>query len=385
MHFDTLTTKWLSELNLNEADSSLFFQDILDIRKLAINKKDEDLEMQSYLMELYYTMVLKAHFSDQYVLDCASKVLAQAESLDKSWAIAAIERELGIFYFTRAFNYELAFEHYLENADFKQAIEKLNLARSYIKISGQYHRYEKLYPILSKYHTLVGDGKMTMAYLDSTIIIKDRIATEFNQLFAARAQQKLEREQHKAEIIHLENQKTIKQLERNGLIGLIIGILTLAYIFIRNFWKRFKIKQTELKKANEELKVSKKLLLDFTKQMAEKNKQIETLRTKAGHLQNSTLSELKQITILTEEEWNYFQDLFEKVHHGYLSRLKTKLPQVSPAETRFIALSKLNLSSKEMANILGVGTDAIRQYRSRLRKKLDISEVGGLKKITTDL
>ncbi|MGB0368709.1 MAG: helix-turn-helix transcriptional regulator, partial [Flavobacteriales bacterium] len=79
------------------------------------------------------------------------------------------------------------------------------------------------------------------------------------------------------------------------------------------------------------------------------------------------------ITILTTEDWAYFKQLFEKVHVGYLSRLTQKLPDLSPAETRFIALSKLELSSKEMAAVLGVGQAAIRQYRLRLRKRLDVS------------
>ena len=92
-------------------------------------------------------------------------------------------------------------------------------------------------------------------------------------------------------------------------------------------------------------------------------------------------SNCKKSTILTDDEWEYFRQLFEKVHAGYLQRLKEKFPGLTPAETRFMALSKLNLSSKEMAGTLGVGTDAIRQYRSRLRKKLNLTEEDNLQEL----
>ena len=57
-----------------------------------------------------------------------------------------------------------------------------------------------------------------------------------------------------------------------------------------------------------------------------------------------------------------------------MQRLREKLPQLSPADTRYIVLSKLNLTSREMASMLGVRPDAIRLYRHRLRKKLQITD-----------
>ncbi len=86
---------------------------------------------------------------------------------------------------------------------------------------------------------------------------------------------------------------------------------------------------------------------------------------------NHTLQLLQNSVLLTDENWRDFTHLFEKVNEGFFQRLKEKLPGLSPAETRFAALVKLQLSNKEMASMLGVGTEAIRQIRSRLKKKLN--------------
>ena len=94
---------------------------------------------------------------------------------------------------------------------------------------------------------------------------------------------------------------------------------------------------------------------------------------------------MQQSTILTDEEWEKFRDIFEKVHGGYLKRLKDKLPGLSPAETRYMALAKLQLSSREMAATLGVSKQAIHVTSHRLRKKLHMPEDGSLEELVNSI
>ena len=89
--------------------------------------------------------------------------------------------------------------------------------------------------------------------------------------------------------------------------------------------------------------------------------------------------------ILTDEHWEEFRGRFEKVHGGYLLRLRTKLPDLSPAETRFMALAKLQLTNKEMSGILGVSPDSIRMMRHRLRRKLNLDEDGSLEEMINSI
>jgi DNA-binding CsgD family transcriptional regulator len=61
--------------------------------------------------------------------------------------------------------------------------------------------------------------------------------------------------------------------------------------------------------------------------------------------------------------------------------MRVKLPDLTPAETRLLVLTKLKLSNKEMGAMLGIGYDAIKKTRQRLRKKIDLPEEGGLDKL----
>lgn len=78
--------------------------------------------------------------------------------------------------------------------------------------------------------------------------------------------------------------------------------------------------------------------------------------------------------ILTEAHWDQFKLLFELVYPNYLLRLRTIYPDLTPAEIRLICLSRLNLSTREMAHRLGVSTYAIFKTRYRIRRKADLPE-----------
>jgi len=147
--------------------------------------------------------------------------------------------------------------------------------------------------------------------------------------------------------------------------------------------------QNEKLKAEGDLDIASVQLADFTKSLKEKNILIETFSTEIEKLQalpcnvitpeqTASLNQIRQSAILTDDDWIVFRTAFEKVHSGFLLRLTSKLPDLSPAETRFMALAKLQLSNKEMANILGVSTDAMRTIRYRLRRKLNLSEEGSI-------
>lgn len=252
-------------------------------------------------------------------------------------------------------------------------------AQQYVYRSGQYERLQKLYPLLSKLHGLFSQPAMAAVYLDSALYVKDSIDRKLNALQMLRAKQQVDLEQYHAEVERITSQKKINLLERNILISVVMLMMAIAVYVYREQRKRSQRQEQQIRKAREDLSDAATQLEEFARNISEKNELIEILQQHGGD--HELLEQLQQSTILTDKDWEYFRRLFEKVHHGFLSRLKDKLPSLTPAEIRFMALSKLDLSNKEMAAMLGIGTDAIRQYRSRLRKKLDLSEEGSLKEL----
>jgi DNA-binding CsgD family transcriptional regulator len=81
-----------------------------------------------------------------------------------------------------------------------------------------------------------------------------------------------------------------------------------------------------------------------------------------------TLNEENKI----EEQWQQFSQHFDSVHHNFLSILKKKYPGLTPNEQKLCAYLKLNLSTKEIAQLMNISVRGVEISRYRLRKKLGI-------------
>jgi DNA-binding CsgD family transcriptional regulator len=263
-------------------------------------------------------------------------------------------------------------------------------AKKYVILSDQYHRYETLYPLLSKLYAAKGQTVLSNLYLDSTVFVKDSLARKFSALQLLRAQQKSVLQQHQAEMEKVGAEKKVKTLERNLLIAFVLVAMIGALYVYNNQQRRHKnqkfLLDMQIAAKEKELLLATVQLKDFARSISEKNQLIETLENQFGaNSNNAALEQLRQVTILTDEEWENFRSLFGEVHSGYLQRLKEKLPGLTPAETRFMALAKLQLSNKEMAAVLGVSTQNIRTIWYRLRKKLNLPEEGGIEELAESI
>jgi PAS domain S-box-containing protein len=88
------------------------------------------------------------------------------------------------------------------------------------------------------------------------------------------------------------------------------------------------------------------------------------------------ISEIKSSTC--QVNWEHFQNRFEELNQDFYQRIKSKHPEMSPAETRLIALIKLGFSSKEIASLTQNSPESIHVSRSRLRKKLGLAQNANL-------
>ena len=57
----------------------------------------------------------------------------------------------------------------------------------------------------------------------------------------------------------------------------------------------------------------------------------------------------------------------------FYEQLNFKYPKLSRGDQKLCALVKLNLSSKEMAKLLGISIESVHTNRYRLRKKLGLT------------
>lgn len=282
---------------------------------------------------------------------------------------------------------------YLKQNDIAKATALASQAKKLIiENNAAVEEYELLYPLLGKLAAANGNTDLSQLYLDSALWAKDSVAKKFNALKLARAEQKAERETRRLQVAALETEKKNKTFQRNLLIGLLIFLTTVGFYIYRLIQRRHKqeqlVKDLELEKKQTELSTAQQQLKDFSENFHQKAQLLEQLEAQLqykGTEDTKLLEQLQQTTLLTDEQWTSFRQVFDKVHGGYLIRLKEKLPDLTPAEIRYMALAKLRFSNKEMASALGISQQTVRVTAHRLRKKLSLPEEGSLAELVESI
>lgn len=138
---------------------------------------------------------------------------------------------------------------------------------------------------------------------------------------------------------------------------------------------------------NEKLNIEKiqkdKELANTTMQIIQKSKSLTEIKNDLKKIKkevNGTLVATKVNSIIkkidrnidSEKQWEVFEGHFENVHEEFLSRLKRNYPELSPRELKLCAYLRLNISSKEISNLMNISIRGIETGRYRVRKKLGL-------------
>ncbi len=174
--------------------------------------------------------------------------------------------------------------------------------------------------------------------------------------------------------LRVEHAEHEKELARDRLLAMLalfaVGLATAGAGYVRI--KR-RNRQTE-RNLETQLEASRRELDRYTDRLRQKSRQLEQLETVLGVETDETSDQshamLTQFTLLTEDDWRNFRKLFDQVHNGFIEYLSKHEAGFTPAEIRLLALLKLNLNSREIADTLGISPNGVKKGRQRLRKKL---------------
>jgi ligand-binding sensor domain-containing protein/DNA-binding CsgD family transcriptional regulator len=75
-----------------------------------------------------------------------------------------------------------------------------------------------------------------------------------------------------------------------------------------------------------------------------------------------------------DDNWEHFAHHFDKVHTDFLVVLKSRYPALTPSELKLCAYLRMNLSNKEIAQLVNISTRGVEIARYRLRKKLGLTK-----------
>ncbi len=278
---------------------------------------------------------------------------------------------------------------YLRLKDTKLAEETIQKA-SQIDTDGHFSRDYSLtaqkFKMRSKLFAARGDMKLAYMYSDSESWAKDLFHDEEMENNLTKAREKEEYVARKFEAERIESERFRQVLIRNSLICLTILLSVISILFINRQRLKQKKMAAEFRTAEAELNEATAKLINFRQMAEEKDELIGQLKKTEKEQDNAEArAQLENSVLLTDEQWDNFRRLFEKVHKGFFIKLNKKIPDLTATEERFLALVKLNLSAKEMAAMLGVSPNTIRNYKYRLRKKMNVSEEFVIEDLVKDI
>lgn len=247
---------------------------------------------------------------------------------------------------------------------------ELKLMRNMYETSG----------LLNQIYTKLGDTMQALHFKVLQLQIKDSLNIEEKQTEISRlesqfeyqkAQQKIKADQQSKDLIIL--------------IVLITLLFIIAIIFLLLGRLRIKSKSVllEKQKLSLDLEIRSKELTSNAIAIMKKNEMLSQIAAKMKAIQKEAVKEetksalrsiMNELNKAVEEEaWEEFNIRFQQVHNDFFIKLNQKYPTLSPNEQRLCAFLKLNMTTKEISELTGQRTTTIEIARTRLRKKLGIT------------
>lgn len=180
----------------------------------------------------------------------------------------------------------------------------------------------------------------------------------------------------------------------------IVMFLIVVFLIHRNYKKHYTIKhQMELIRAQRELKIknlnNEKELMKIrndnlrqdidsknrelgasTMSLIKKNEFLNTIKKELKDSKN--ILQLNQVVKIIDEnlnstdDWKLFERAFTNVEKDFFHNIKIIHTTLTPNDLKLCAFLKLNLSSKEIAQLLNISSKSVEVKRYRLRKKLEL-------------
>jgi PAS domain S-box-containing protein len=144
---------------------------------------------------------------------------------------------------------------------------------------------------------------------------------------------------------------------------------------------RQKLLSMELDKINNELELNQKSITAATLKLIQNSERDNQTIERLMEIEKNTNQEGKQLINMLiadykrksyNSNWDEFEILFEKVHHSFYEKLNAQFPNLTGNERKICAFLKLNMSSKDIAQITFQSEDALKKARLRLRQKFGI-------------
>lgn len=185
-----------------------------------------------------------------------------------------------------------------------------------------------------------------------------------------------------------EKERKIAQQRKDFIIIIIIILLFFSLLVILLIYarQRSKARATRLEKQSleDKLEFRDKELTTNVIYLMKKNELLSKISSQLIDLEKTAIKDetkaaLHRIAVELKKSkqsdvWEEFEFRFNQVHESFYKKLTQKYPDLTANDLRICAFLKLNLTTKEIAEITGQRAGTIEMTRTRLRKKLGIAK-----------
>ncbi len=274
---------------------------------------------------------------------------------------------------------------------------------------------------LANTHDKLGNHQLALEYYKRAQAKADELEREEMQIRFQEMQVRYETEKTEKELILYKKEAAEK---RNQNILLIIGIAGFMFISILFFYlfrtkarllnsqneyftQQERLKELEIQKTQaenllleEEIKKQKEItrlqdekyqaelehknreLLTSAMHIVNKNKILASMKESLDNISQNTKPEFSKYlrdivadienNIHLDSDWDQFKMHFDAVNTNFFEKLEIDFPKLSKSDMKVCAYLKINLSTKEIAQIMNVSPAAVHKRFYRLRLKMEL-------------
>jgi tetratricopeptide (TPR) repeat protein len=346
----------LAYRKLNQHDSAIYYFEKL--QHYCIEKKNPVWQQIAYKNRL-------PSFVELGMLDSAKVVDARLFEIAKT----SKERDDSLI------AYEMMGKIAMKEKDFPKAITPL-LKSALLNNGSNKDLLNRVYESLAACYEAIGQTESAYPYLKLTRSYNDSVSrtkeTNNNRYLFIKAE--YDKEQLRLRQLSDEKKRAVRN--RNTGIAALVLIALAAIVWLNRRRKKAEQRQQQ---AAEEMEL-------FKEEVIKKNSHIEELQASIEQQQHrqhdtQTIQELSHQMILTEADWQNFKSLFEKTYPSFFKLLRDKAPGITEAEQRMAALIKIQLNTKQIAAMQGIGLDSVHKTRHRLRQRFHTGTTSELETI----
>jgi hypothetical protein len=263
----------------------------------------------------------------------------------------------------------------------KAALDTLRYALKFLKQQGNDKFLANTLYAFAEAFRKTGNADSVAYYLKEYQVIHDRLEKASAESRTEFLQMRLDYNNAVQKILYLNKDKKRISLIRNFTIAIILLATALGYIYLNRERLKAKMKQKqaqeEKQKAEAEATNARLQLSSFTENLREKTRLVEDLQAQLlnkelNEEQINNIQQLSRHSILTDQDWDHFRELFNKVYPDFFIGLRRDVSDITTAELRMAALIKLQIPVKDAATLLGISPNSVHKNRQRLKSRLGL-------------